>query len=59
MNIATDLEGFIDLISEKAGKPLLMDVNYDIVSAKGNTLTIEVTGDASMDEEEEEEAENA
>lgn len=44
-----NLEGFLDLISERACKsPLLMDISYRVVGHDGDTLTIEVTSDDSM-----------
>lgn len=47
--IDTDLEGFIDLCSERlVGSTLLMDVNYRIVGVEGETLLIDVSGDPSM-----------
>lgn len=47
--IDNDLEGFLDLISEKlTGSPLLMDINYDVVdgTAEG-CIIIKVRGDVS------------
>ncbi len=48
--IDNDLEGFLDLISEKlCGSSLLMDVNYDVVGTVGKQgLLVEVTGDVSQ-----------
>lgn len=49
--INRDLEGFLDLISEKLiGSDLLMDINYDVVGMNRfdpNVLVIRVTGDVS------------
>ena len=45
------LEGFLDLLGERVGNPLLMDVNYEVISPTGDTLTIKVTGDDSNREE--------
>lgn len=42
-----DLEGFLDLIAERAGHPLLMDFTYKVVGHEGDTLILEVTGDTS------------
>jgi hypothetical protein len=50
--IDTDLEGFLDILSERAtGSPLLMDISYRIVSVENDTLKIEVDGDTSAIEE--------
>lgn len=43
--IDLDLEGFLDMISERAGFGLLMQQEYTVVRHKGNTLTLRVTGD--------------
>lgn len=41
-------EDFLDLISELAGVPCLMDISYDIVGFKENNILIfNVSGDAS------------
>ena len=46
--IDNDLEGFLDLLSERAvNSPLLMDISYRIVGHDGDTLKIEVDGDTS------------
>ena len=46
-----DLEGWLDLLAELAGYPMLMDISYRIVGHEGDeTLCIEVCGDASVDE---------
>jgi hypothetical protein len=39
-----DLEGFLDLIAERAGYPLLMDIDYDISEHKNNEVLLRVTG---------------
>ena len=52
--IGTDLEGFLDMVSEKlTGSPCLMGTDYKAVSIENpNTadaeIVFEVTGDASM-----------
>ncbi len=57
--IDRDLEGFLDLISEKlVDSSLLMDVGYEFVGKSGDgRLVIKVTGDPSdvLDDEDEEE----
>jgi len=50
--IENDIEGFLDLLSERAfGSPLLMDTAYKIVRLDGESLILEVTGDVSMIDE--------
>jgi hypothetical protein len=53
--IDNDLEGVLDLLSEKAtGTELLGNIAYNVVAHRGNTLEIEVTGNVgSIDEAEE------
>lgn len=47
-----DLEGFLDLLSEKAtGTVLLMDIQYEIIEHRPASLTLKVTGDDSMIQE--------
>lgn len=47
--IDLDLEGFLDLISNDAGFPLLMQQDYTIEGhEEGNVLLLRVRGDASM-----------
>ena len=45
--IDNDLEGFLDLLSEKLiGSPLLMDINYDVVDSTAEVcIIIKVRGD--------------
>lgn len=38
--IDTDLEGFIDLILERAGDPLGMDVSYNVVGVEDSSTLI-------------------
>lgn len=46
--IDTDLEGFLDILSERAtGSPLLMDISYKVIGCENDTLKIEVDGDPS------------
>jgi len=46
--IDNDLEGFLDIISEKlCNSPLLMDSDYSIVGHTANSLLVKVTGDVS------------
>jgi hypothetical protein len=46
--IDLDLEGFLDLISERAfGSILLMDVTYAVAGVTGDTLRLNVAGDTS------------
>ena len=46
--IENDLEGFLDILSERAtGSSLLMDISYRILSVENNSLMIEVDGDPS------------
>lgn len=54
--IGKDLEQWIDFITEAVGAPLLMDVSYrvDRIDPYGQ-LVIVVEGDASMQEQAEEE----
>ena len=50
--INTDLEGFLNILSEKlTGSVLLMDTSYKVISNDGDSLSIEVSGDVSMIEE--------
>ena len=47
--INQDLEGFLDLISERlTGSPLLNGSNYDVVGREGDSILLKVTGDASL-----------
>lgn len=48
--INTDLEGFLDLLTERSGFPLLCEPEYKIIgfSPIANTLTFRVKGDVSM-----------
>ena len=47
--IENDMEGFLDMIAEKTGNPLLMDISYRVVRANPDgTLRLEVCGDDSM-----------
>ena len=47
--ISRDLEGFIDLVSEKlVGSDLLMDVSYEVVGVNQESgIVIKVSGDPS------------
>lgn len=46
--IDRDLEGFLDLLAELVGKPLLMDINYGVQAVNPDgTLLLWVTGDTS------------
>ena len=52
--IHLDHEGFLDLVSEKAtGSLLLSDINTKLIGHRGETLILQVTGDASMIKEDE------
>lgn len=42
--IEVDYEGFLDLISEEAGEPLLMDIGYKVVGVRSEQIIIKVTG---------------
>ena len=57
--IGNDLEGFLNILAEDAGKPLLMDIQYKIVGYKDNSVIFEVTGDTSMCDEAAEESTTA
>lgn len=47
--IGVDLEGFLDLISERlTGSELLCDLSYEIVGLSGETPVLLVTGDPQM-----------
>ena len=48
--IDNDLEGFLDLLSEKLiGSPLLMDINYDVVDSTAEVcIIIKVRGDVPV-----------
>lgn len=48
--INTDLEGFLDLLTEASGFPLLCEPEYKIIGFNpiANTLTFRVKGDVSM-----------
>ena len=47
--IDNDLEGFLDIISEKlVGSPLLMDVSYSVVgTTEDGDIILKVSGDVS------------
>ena len=48
--IEHNLEGFLDLLAERAGFPLLMDIDYSIVRwDAGHGLVIEVSGEDGED----------
>lgn len=52
--IELDAEGFLDLLSEGlTGSSLLSDIQYKAVGVKEGMIQIEVQGDTSMIEEEE------
>lgn len=54
--IETDLDGAMDILSvELTGSELLSDFSYEVVGNKGDVLLIEVTGDASLIWEDEDE----
>jgi hypothetical protein len=56
--IDNDLEGVLDLMSERlTGGPLLSDISYRVRGHDGNTLHIEVEGDAGMAFDREDDAE--
>jgi hypothetical protein len=50
--IDTDLEGFLDLISERAGFPLLQQQEYICIGAEDEALIFRVRGDISAHLEE-------
>lgn len=53
--IELDAEGFLDLLSEEStGSSLLSDIQYKAVGVEKGMIQIEVQGDTSMIEEEEE-----
>ncbi|MHA2063239.1 MAG: hypothetical protein ACXABY_02540 [Candidatus Thorarchaeota archaeon] len=45
--VDADLEGWLDLLAERAGYPLLMDIQYRILAVgdDGQTLAISVSGE--------------
>jgi hypothetical protein len=47
--IESDLEGFLDLLGELVGSPLMQDISYHVVGHDDDTLHIEVHGDVSED----------
>lgn len=49
--IELDLEGFLDLISELAGFPLMMAQEYTIVGYEPQAVRLSVTGDVSAAED--------
>lgn len=49
--IERGLESFLDLLAEKTGHELLMDINYKIVGHESDTLLIEVTGCVEQEED--------
>jgi hypothetical protein len=51
--IDLDFEGFLDLISERAGFALLMQQSYEIVGHTNGSLFLHVLGDVSWHLEEE------
>lgn len=58
--IDNDLEAFLDILVERIGAPLLMNVEYKVVGVEDEyTVVMKVTGDFSeVFEEEEEDDEN-
>lgn len=55
--IDNDLEGLLDILVERIGAPLLMNVGYKVVGVEDEyTVVMEVTGDFSEVFEEAEEA---
>lgn len=47
--IDNDLEGFLDIISEKlVGNDLLMDITYEVAGGSKDGVVINVTGDPSI-----------
>jgi len=52
--IDNDLEGFLDLISDRVGHPLLMDIGYKAVAINDDgTIRLKVTGFIELEEDEE------
>ena len=50
---AGGLEGFLDLLSECVGHPLLQDINYEVLSVnEDGSLKVLVTGQVEADREE-------
>ena len=50
--IEADLEGFLDLLSEAVGEPLLMDIGYRVVGhGEPSWIVIEVTGEVEEEAE--------
>jgi hypothetical protein len=47
--IDNDLEGFLDIIGERVGSPLMQNIGYHVVGHNDNTLHLEVHGDVSED----------
>ena len=43
--IDNDFEGFLDLIAELTGNPLLMDISYRMLRVEDDMLILEVSGD--------------
>jgi len=52
--ISKDFEGFLDILAEAVGSPLMSNINYNVVGHDDNILHIEVHGDVSCDIEEDE-----
>jgi hypothetical protein len=52
--IETDLDGFLDLLSEAVGSPRMQDISYHVVGHDDNTLHFEVHGDVAVDIDDEE-----
>lgn len=48
--IDRDHEQFLDMIAERAGYPLLMDVSYEIINTIGGTIRLLVRGDPSLEQ---------
>lgn len=50
--IGLNLEGFLDLISEKAGEPLLTDINYEVLgTTQDGMIVLKVTGDPHVEDQ--------
>ncbi len=47
----TNFEGFLDLLAETVGHPLLMDIDYKLVGVDNGDPVFEVSGDYSMERE--------
>lgn len=45
--VDNDLEGFLDILADRVGNPLISNISYEVVGNKSNALYIRVQADTS------------